>query len=111
MKRTALILAMTLAMAPMAHAQQAPATTTTPESTTTPGGGSVGAVNAGLAISGLVVLGAVIGLIAGSDDNASGVVATSTPRAPRRLRVPARLRALRLALADKSNHPNYEVLA
>jgi len=78
MKRTALILAMTLAMAPMAHAQQAPATTTTPESTTTPGGGSVGAVNAGLAISGLVVLAAVIALIAGSDNNPSGVVATST---------------------------------
>jgi hypothetical protein len=78
MKRTALILAMTLAMAPMAHAQQAPATTGTPESTTTPGGGGVGIVNAGFAIAGLAVVGAVIGLIAGSDDNPSGVVGTST---------------------------------
>jgi|RhiMethySRZTD1v2_1073278.scaffolds.fasta_scaffold185984_2 hypothetical protein len=76
MKRTALILALTLAMAPLAQAQQKPDQPPV-GATETAGGTGVGGIITPAAIVGALALGAVIIAVAGSDDD-SGVVATST---------------------------------
>lgn len=91
MKKTALMLALMLAMAPMAHAQStqpstdrnsqaAPvgATTDAPPDTFASGGTGVGAITTEMAVAGLVITAIVLGVALGGGDDDNVVVTTTT---------------------------------